>query len=233
MIRQYIQKLAVSAVFIGSGMATTAFAIEPFQATYNFSYNGKNMGTATRVLQQKSGDNWTYVFSAKAGMIASASETSQFSFLNGQVNSQDFSRTSKILVHQDKFTIHYNPANKTVSTVKKSTPRSFAWQPNALDELNAEVQIREDLIKGQLKPSYLLTDAKGIESRKFIKEGNASIQTPYGTFDTIKVRMQHSRPEKSTIFWLAPKLNYLPVKITHNDESTSYGLVLTQYQDKK
>lgn len=210
------------------GASSTVFAIEPFQAAYQFAYNGKNLGTATRTLKP-SGQDWIYTFSATAGMIASATETSRFKLTNGQVNSESFSRSSKILVHQDNMNIHFDPAKKLISTQKKETPRSFTWQPNSLDELNAEVQIREDLIHGKLKSSYPLTDAKGIEQRQFIKDGNEQVQTPYGTFDTIKVRMQHSKPQRNTIFWLAPKLNYLPVKITHNDDKTSYGLTLTKY----
>lgn len=217
------------ALFILSlGFASTAFAIEPFQASYQFAYNGKNVGSATRTLKQN-GQDWTYNFSASAGMLASASETSKFTLNNGLVNSKSFTRNSKVLVHQDTMSIQFNPAQKVISTQKKEVPRTFAWKANALDELNAEIQIREDLTVSKLKSTYLLTDAKGIDTRKFIQEGTAKIQTPYGTFDTVKVKMQHSKPERNTIFWLAPKLNYLPVKIAHNDGGTSYGLTLTKY----
>lgn len=49
---------------------------------------------------------------------------------------------------------------------------------------------------------------------------------------TIKVVLQHSKPERNTVFWLAPKLDYLPVKVTHNDGKSSYGLLLTGYSGK-
>ncbi|RSR40797.1 DUF3108 domain-containing protein, partial [Acinetobacter baumannii] len=62
--------------------------------------------------------------------------------------------------------------------------------------------------------------------------GNEKIKTSYGTFDTVKVVLQHKKPERSTIFWLAPKLDYLPVKVSHIDGKTSYGLLLTSYTGK-
>ncbi|MFW1786506.1 DUF3108 domain-containing protein, partial [Acinetobacter nosocomialis] len=96
-----------------------------FQATYQFSYNGKNMGSATRTLTQN-GNNWTYVFAAKAAAIASATETSRFGFSNGQIQSNDFSRNSKILVHNDTMTIKFNPSAKTINTNKRDKARSFA-----------------------------------------------------------------------------------------------------------
>ena len=71
----------VTATLLFTGFSNPAFAISPFQASYQFNYNGKNMGSATRTLS-KSGNNWSYVFVAKAGAIASATESSMFS-LNG------------------------------------------------------------------------------------------------------------------------------------------------------
>jgi hypothetical protein len=231
---QMLQKIALGTgvmsalVFAGS---TQTFAMSPFQASYQFHYNGKNMGTATRTLSQ-SGNQWNYVFSAKAGGIASASENSRFSFANGKISSTSFSRTSKILVHNNSMTIRFNPTSKLISTKKDDKARSFAWKAGVLDELNAELQIREDLKNSGLKSSYLIADAKEVEARRFVRQGNEKVKTQYGTFDTVKVVLKHSKPNRATTFWLAPKLDYLPVKVNHQDGSSSYGLLLTEYNGK-
>ena len=213
------------------GFSSQTFAMSPFQASYQFNYNGKNMGSATRTLS-KSGNNWNYVFAAKAGGIASATESSRFSFNGKQIQSSSFSRSSKILVHNNTMSINFNPSSKVVNTKKDDTARSFAWQAGALDELNAELQIREDLKNNSLRTKYLIADAKALDERRFVKQGTETIKTNYGTFSTIKVVMQHDRPERNTVFWLAPKLDYLPVKMAHNDGKSSYGLLLTGYTGK-
>ncbi len=221
-----------------SGLTTTllfagvnqAFAMSPFQASYQFNYNGKNMGSATRTLS-KSGNNWTYVFAAKAGAMASATETSHFGLNNsGDIVSNSFNRHSKILVHNNTMSIDFNPNAKTISTKKDKKAYSFDWKAGVLDELNAELQLREDLKSSGLKSNYLIADAKEVESRHFIKQGNETVKTSYGTFDTIKVVLKHNKPNRDTIFWLAPKLDYAPVKVTHQDGKTSYGLLLTGYK---
>lgn len=219
----------VTATLLFTGFSNQAFAISPFQASYQFSYNGKNMGSATRNLI-KSGNNWTYVFTAKAGAIASATETSRFSFNGNQIVSDSFSRSSKILVHNNTMSIKFNPSTKTISTKKDDKTRSFAWKAGVLDELNAELQLREDLKASGLKSSYAIADAKEVEARKFVKQGSEKVTTSYGTFDTIKVVMKHDKPNRDTIFWLAPKLDYVPVKVSHQDGKTSYGLLLTGYK---
>lgn len=219
----------ISSVLLFTAFSSNALAMSPFQASYQFSYNGKNLGSATRTLSQN-GNNWTYIFAAKAAAIASASETSRFSFSNGQIHSSSFSRTSKVLVHNDTMTINFNPNSKTINTKKKDQPRSFAWKAGALDELNAELQVREDLKGSGLKSSYLIADAKGLDSRRFVKQGNETIKTAAGTYNTVKVVLTHDNGEKSSIFWLAPQLDYLPVKMSHVDGKTSYNLSLTSYK---
>lgn len=219
----------LSTTLLISGFSTTTFAMNPFQASYQFSYNGKNLGSATRTLS-KTGNAWKYVFAAKAGMIASATETSNFTLNNSQIQSSNFSRSSKILVHNNTMSIKFNPSSKTINTEKDKEKRSFAWKSGVLDELNAELQLREDLKTTGLKSNYLISDAKAIDTRQFVKAGNEKVKTNFGTFDTIKVIMKHHKPGRETIFWLAPKLDYLPVKVSHEDKKSSYGLLLTEYK---
>lgn len=234
MAAKFIKTLSIatglSTALLLTGFSSNALAMSPFQATYQFSYNGKNMGSATRTLS-KNGNNWNYVFAAKAAAIASATESSNFTLSNGQIQSNSFSRTSKILVHNDTMSIKFNPNTKTINTNKSDKARSFAWKTGALDELNAELQVREDLKGSGLKSSYLIADAKGLDTRHFVKQGNESVKTAYGTFDTIKVVLTHDNNAKQSIFWLAPKLDYLPVKMSHQDGKTSYSLSLTGYKN--
>lgn len=219
----------LTTALVFTGISSQAFAMSPFQANYQFIYNGKNRGSATRTLSQ-SGNNWTYVFAAKAGAIASATETSHFTFNNGKIGSSSFSRNSKVLVNNNIMRVKFNPDNKTITTQKDKETHSFNWKENALDELNAELQIREDLKGSGLKSNYYIADAKELEARKFIQQGTENIKTSYGTFSTTKVVMKHEKPGRQTIFWLAPKLDYLPVKVTHVDKNNSYGLLLTGYK---
>ena len=58
----------ISTAMLLVGFSSNALAMSPFQASYQFAYNGKNLGSATRTLSQN-GNNWTYVFAAKAAAI--------------------------------------------------------------------------------------------------------------------------------------------------------------------
>jgi hypothetical protein len=61
--------------------------------------------------------------------------------------------------------INFNPSSKTINTQKDDKKRSFAWKAGVLDELNAELQIREDLKNGIKPPTQLRM--QGIDTRRF------------------------------------------------------------------
>lgn len=217
-------------ILFASVFSCHTFAMTPFQASYQFQYNGKNVGSATRTLS-KSGNQWNYVFAAKAVGLASAKESSQFTLNGSQIVSNNFNRTSKVLVHNKSMSMDFNPKAQVISTKKDDKSRSFSWKNGVLDELNAELQIREDLKKNALKSNYLIADAKEVESRQFIKQGTEKIKAGNTTYDTVKIVMKNTKPGRETIFWLAPSLDYAPVKVTHVDQKSSYGLLLTNYKD--
>lgn len=219
--------LLLLAILLGSTLP--AHAISPYSATYTFNLDNKAFGTAVRTLS-KQGNQWLYDFNARIPVMATASEKSTFSLVNNQVVSQHYQRQYKILVHNQTTTMDFNPASKTIKVQRDKKASQLAWQPGVLDDLNIEVQLREDLKKGGLKPSYLIAEAKDITARQFVNEGSVKVNTPSGNYDTVKVRINHHKKDKSTIFWLAPSLDYLPVKVSHSDDGSTYTLDLTRYK---
>lgn len=219
--------VAIGAISLSTfGVASLSHALSPFEATYQFSYGNKKMGDATRKLS-KIGNQWQYQFSSKIPVIGSATETSKFGFQNGLITSDSYQRRTKILIHSDTVNMNFNPSQKSITTSRKDQNRTLTWKSGVLDDLNAELQVREDLKKGALKSSYWIADYKEVEARKFVKEGSEKVKAANGKiYDTVKVRLKHDRATKNTIFWLAPSLDYLPIKVTHQDDDQSYGLLL-------
>lgn len=204
-------------------------AVVPFTATYTFNLDNKAAGTAVRKLSRQ-GNQWVYNFDARVPVIATANEKSVFSLSNHQVVSQHYQRQYKILVHNQKTSLDFNHASKSIQVKRDQKNSQLPWQSGVLDDLNVEIQLREDLKKGGLKSSYLIADQKDITPRQFVNEGAMKVTTPSGTYDAVKVRINHQKKDKSTVFWLAPSLDYLPVKVTHNDDGSVYSLNLTNYK---
>lgn len=230
--KQMLTKIScktILATALASITLSTAYAVVPFTATYSFNLDNKASGTAVRKLSRE-GNQWVYNFDARVPVIATASEKSVFSLSNHQVVSQHYQRQYKILVHNQQTSLDFNNASKSIQVKRDQKSSQLPWQAGVLDDLNVEIQLREDLKKGGLKSTYLIADQKDITPRQFVNEGVVKVNTPSGSYDAVKVRINHQKKDKSTVFWLAPSLDYLPVKVTHNDDGSVYTLNLTNYK---
>lgn len=204
----------------------SSYALTPFNATYQFSYNNKNVGDATRKLSL-SGNVWTYLFSAKIPVLGSASEVSKFSISNNRIQSISFNRNTKVLMRSDSTSYAFKPQQKQIITNRKGEQRVLTWQSGVLDDLNAELQVRIDLENGGIKAHYPVASYKKVENRQFVKVANEKVTAADGkSYDTVKIRLSHSNGERTTYFWIAPSLQYLPVKVAHQDKKNSYSLLL-------
>ncbi len=222
-----------------SVLLSSAHAFEPFQADYSFNIAGMLSGTATRTLQQQDGV-WNYTFSAAVPMLASANEVSHFrvdpatdNAEAGRIESLDHAYNFKFLTNNKSSGFKVNWDNKTVSASNKNGESTYPAQVGMLDMLDLELQVREDIKHKHMRESYLLADDKGIKSISFVNEGTEKIATQGGEFDTIKLRLVQDNQKRKTYFWLAPKLDYLPVRVHQDDGNLSYQLDLTSYQAHK
>lgn len=230
--KQMLTKISCKTILVtalASITLSTAYAVVPFTATYSFNLDNKASGTAVRKLSRQ-GNQWVYNFDARVPVIATASEKSVFSLSNNQVVSQHYQRQYKILVHNQQTSLDFNNASKSIQVKRDQKNSQLPWQAGVLDDLNVEIQLREDLKKGGLKSTYLIADQKDITPRQFVNEGSVKVNTPSGSYDAVKVRINHQKKDKSTVFWLAPSLDYIPVKVTHNDDGSVYTLNLTNYK---
>jgi hypothetical protein len=210
-----------------------AEAFEPFQANYSFNIAGMLTGNATRTLTKQ--DNiWSYSFKASVASLANASEVSHFKVThtdNNLTNIQtlDHAYSFNFLTKNVDNGFKVDWAKEIVSANNKNGDNSYPAQAGMLDMLDLELQVREDIKHKQLKSSYLLADDKGIKKISFVNEGEEKVQTDAGEFNTMKIRLVQDNENRKTYFWLAPKLDYLPVRVHQDDGNLSYDLKLTSY----
>lgn len=234
-MRKVIQIVALPIGFLLS--VTSVHAFEPFQANYSFNIAGLLNGTATRTLTVQ--DNiWNYSFKASIASLANASESSHFRINNAKksdrssptIESLDHAYDFKFLTNKKNNSFKIDWDNKVVNATNQKGNNTYPTQVGMLDMLNLELQVREDIKYKRLQPSYLLADDKGVSKISFVNEGEEKVITDAGTFDTVRIRLVQENQKRKTYFWLAPKLDYLPVQVRQDDGSISYVLNLTSYQ---
>lgn len=221
-----IIKPALIATVLGIASLATATDFTPFNATYALSYDGKS-GTATRTLT-KSGNGFTYKVSARAAGIATANQSASFSLSGDKVIPSSASTAYKVAGIGNTHSIKFN--GKTAISTYKGKPTTLSIPNGAYDDLSLEMQIRQELLNGKFSGAYTLVKKKDTELTRFKKSGNAKITTPAGTYDTVRIDRIHDDKGRATSFWLAPSLNYLPVKVSQTNDGKTMVMQLTKAQ---
>ena len=224
-----VKKLAVG-ISLVSAMAITAMAnaaVAPFNATYNFNIEGKYNGTASRVLTQ-TGNQYFYNVNASVGKLASAKQTANFVNANGAILPVSALTQYKILGTGRTTTLNFNNAKKQLVTNYKGQNKVIALPQPAYDDLSLEIQIREDLKAGKVRGNYYMADRNTVEAVPFKKSAVTRITVPAGTFDVVRIDRVHDDKDRQTSFWLAPKLDYLPVKVVQNNDGKKMEMNLVK-----
>lgn len=221
-------KSFVTLGMVGLALASTipvSATIAPFSATYSLSYDGKS-GTATRTLT-KSGDGFVYKMSARAVGIASANQSATFKITNGRIVPSSATTSFKVAGIGNTHTMKFS--NSQVVSTYKGKSQTLAMPKQAYDDLSLEMQIRQELLDGKFTGNYPLVKKTQIENAKFKKAGTSQIKTPAGTYETIRIDRLHDNIDnkaRATSFWLAPSLNYLPVKVSQTESGKTMTMTL-------
>ena len=218
---------AIGALSMTAPTLANAKAIQPSSANYSFTVEDKYKGTATRTLSQ-SGNNWKYNVNARVAGVATASQSSIFALSGNNVTPSQASTTYKLFGVGRTHNLNYNSGKKQVASTYRGKTVNLNMAQQAFDDLSLEVQIRQDLLNGKFSGNYYMAKKDKIEKTPFKNAGSTKITVPAGTFDTVRVDRVHDDNSRSTSFWLAPSLDYLPVKVSQVNEGKKMDLELTK-----
>lgn len=218
---------AIGALTMTAPTLASAKTVQPSSANYSFTVEDKYKGTATRTLA-KSGNSWNYNVKARVAGVASAAQSSTFTISGNNVIPTQASTTYKLLGLGRTHKLNFNPSRKQVTSNYRGKTTTMNMAQQAFDDLSLEVQIRQDLLNGKFSGNYYMAKKDKVEKTPFKKSGNTKITVPAGTFDTVRVDRIHDDNGRSTSFWLAPSLDYLPVKVSQINDGKKMDLELTK-----
>ncbi|WP_201596778.1 DUF3108 domain-containing protein [Psychrobacter fulvigenes] len=218
---------AIGALSMTAPTLASAKVVQPSSANYNFTVEDKYKGTATRTLS-KSGSTWKYDVRARVAGVASASQSSTFTLSGNNVTPAQASTTYKLFGIGRTHNLNYNSGKKQVASTYRGKTVNLNMAQQAFDDLSLEVQIRQDLLNGKFSGNYYMARKDKIEKTPFKRSGNTKVTVPAGTFDTVRVDRVHDDNSRSTSFWLAPSLDYLPVKVMQVNDGKKMDLELTK-----
>ncbi len=235
-----IQRVLILTLAVMSGLALAEDAtsrnksaaeirLKPYRATYATTAMGMGM-TLTRTLTEEAG-RFTLRNEGEI-LVASLKEVAHFSLADGQIRGEDFEYRLKSLVSRRR-EVQFLPEEGKIRSLRKKAWTEHEWQPNILDRLSQQEQLRLDLMAATSTParvSFTVIDGPKVSEKTLELVGPETVTTDFGDLETLHFRELHDNPEKrSSDLWVAPDLDYAMVKTVHNEDGTKIEIKLLSF----
>jgi len=195
----------------------------PFTARYRASILG---GLATvgeyRVSLSRIGpDRFRYqALSRSTGLLAwfrreTILERSDWTLLGGRIRPLDslYERTRDGRTRRAR--THFDWSAMRAVQYRRGGEAVLPLRDGILDRILFQLALMRDLRTGRRPLTYRFIDAGRVKTFRFTIMGGARVQTPIGTFDTVRLERLPLPGERADYVWAAPRLCYLAVRITY------------------
>jgi hypothetical protein len=190
----------------------------PQTAHYKAYYGSFELGDAKFTLPATDSSYYKYTFESEVGLLMLSDERklqSDFTLENGKLVPfryvHERTGTGSEYTEQTAFARSQN----FIHTIYKLDALKLDYHETIFDPLMVQLQFRMDVISNKRPLNYKMVKEKEVDEYDFKIIGNETITVAGGTFDTVKFEVVRNSTKRQTFFWMAPKLAYLPVRLSH------------------
>jgi hypothetical protein len=207
--------------------------LRPFTADYSWSLRGITAGQSTLTLSQRNDGHWSYASLSKARGLFRL------------IAPGDITQISVFHIDADEvIPEHYRGDDGTAST-KRDANLTFDWRAHRVtgvyedvpvdlpidtgvqDDLSIQIAMMNALLRGQVPTGFRLVDRNIIKDYQYTAEGRTTLSTPLGMLEAVIYRSRKIGARSSTLFWCAPSLGFLPLKVERHDGADKIEWSLT------
>lgn len=200
-------------------------SLQPYQASYSATFNGMPIEAERQLIKLEQG----YRLETSASNFIGKMRETELLHLDAEGGIRIDGYTSKRSFfgskRKEQLVIDHQ-RNKAIYTRKKKR-RETDLQPDYLGPISYQLQLRRDLAQPDSPLEYAVISHGKIKRYQFERLGNEVIKTGLGDISALKIRRVRDNKERETIFWMAEKYTYLPVKVWQREEDgESYEMLL-------
>lgn len=178
------------------------------------------MGAGTAHLRlARHGDGWRYEsHNAARGVFKMAlpgeiSQSSEFRVVDGRIVPQHFVTDDGTKQGKRDTDVTFDWNAKRATGTSEGKPVEAALEAGTQDTLSVQLALIHELIAGRTPSKFVLLDGDEIKDYEYLAEGKERVDTALGSHETLKFRSRRPGSDRGTVFWCAPELGYLPVKV--------------------
>jgi uncharacterized protein DUF3108 len=196
---------------------TAADELKPFEASYAWSWHGMNVAVSTLKLEQ-SGDTWTYSSKSEPRGIGNllAERPTQHSVLrvtDAGTQPLSYQASDGTSSTRRAVNVKYDWEQGRLTGVYEDTKVDLPLTPGVQDDASVQVALMVELLRGRTPEHFLLLNKNAVRKYRYVREGEATLQTPLGKIETVIYRSERENSPRVTRFWCAPGRGYIPMRV--------------------
>lgn len=204
-------------------MAAQAHTAAPdeWTATYRVLRGNSTIGEATFRLESVDGSGTMLLesrTSAKgiAKLLRSREVVESSTFVAGQTlrplayRFEDGTRKGKKNMHID-----FDFSQSKATSLYQGDSYALPLEPGTLDRLLVILVMMRHAAQNTVAQAYRVADKREVKTYYLEGPTEEALQTPAGQFDTLQYRRLREGSSRAMEIWLAPRLDYLPVRMRH------------------
>ena len=184
-------------------------------------------------LEKTENNIWEMGSKVDGGRLFQREEISAFELNQNSLIPLDHKRSMKILFRGTaKSFVHFDWENLTLDYQEGKNKGSITLIDGTLGPATAQLKMRLDIRSMDINAlpesiKYFVYFRGEIKERTYLLKGFEDIETPLGTFNTLKVEREFLPEEdREQIYWFAPELDFSIVRILDTNNGRTSDLLL-------
>ncbi|MDF1830805.1 MAG: DUF3108 domain-containing protein [Porticoccaceae bacterium] len=200
-------------------------SLQLYQANYSATFNGIPIEAERQLVKLEHGYR---LETSASNLIGKVQETERLHLnLEGAIIIDGYTSKRSFFGSKRKEQLVIDHEHNKAIYTRKNKRRETELHPNYFGPISYQIQLRRDLAKANTPLEYTVISHGKIKHYQFERLGEEIITTGLGDINAEKIRRVRDKQERETIFWMAKKYDYLPVKVWQREEDgESYEMLL-------
>lgn len=205
-----------------------AAEIRPFTAQYDIRFSGL-AGESVTTLSQDSDGLFVLENRVSAKGLArlirpgDALDRSEFKVDGETLQPLSFVSEDGTKKNKRGSTITFDWNAGSASAQYKGETRTLDLEKGMIDRQMMQIAMMSDLADGLTDVTYTVIDRHAVKTYTVSVVGRETIEVPAGSFDVVRIERVNPGSSRSTIFWCAPALDYVTVKMEQLKDGKPIG----------
>jgi len=208
--------------------------LKPYTALYQVSRGSFIIGQATIRLTIDSKNQYHFKgYTKPVGLAAvfrndEITEVSQGIIENTAVKPSTYRYRHKKRKKTRQVDLQFNWNNKSVRNETEGSRWNMQIPAHTQDKFSQQLALMINLNLGKPLSKFQVADGGRLKNYSFKVEKQAKLKVEAGEFQAIKVNRQKGTRPSRAVFWMAPELNHIPIKVVKKEGDGKFSMELVK-----